>query len=251
MSRFLDTRKSAPEKHIDTAPRHQRSIETELRFFVPESTFKRIVVGIEPARISQSYLPKSLIPQLCDHFRIKNGHTFSVARLRHSAFSSLEPSYELELKTPKKIGAIGERISREILQQPVALSQSDFNSLKTLATKGTIVKDRYLLPGTVGVGNNPPSVTAEVDRFIECGKHLGPIQQPFVIVEIELPENLINDLLGGRHSFLFLGECPPVNYPEQSQGRALSNRKIAKNGIQAKQLKALEYFSQCAARLRG
>ncbi len=220
------------------------AIEAELRYFVPLSLFKEVTEGKKPLLIVQSYLPRTLIPDLLEHYEIHQwvnyADKFDVARIRAVQDPTGTSSYELEFKTPK-FSSGNVRSSRHILPHPIPITASDFTTLQEHATDGTLVKRRYTVHGQIGPKKRATPCVAEVDEFIAGGIPHKKFETSFVTVDIELSQQqLIHRLISGQHTFDFLAKCVDMNIVNSKLCSPLSNRKIARNGLGDKQIKALQ-----------
>lgn len=228
-------------------------IESEVRFLVPPSLLTEIVGRQKPSLITQSYLPERLIPSLIDRYQICDlvdySQEFSIARIRATKASSGGASYELEFKAPKVVQG-GRKLSRLILPAPISLCKDEFEDLKRDATEGTIIKHRYTKQGLLGSGSSAVRCYAEIDEFIAGGVPLKRLSRPFVTLDIELPDdNFTSYLVSGEHSFDFLDRCVDMTWVNSEICSPLSNRKVARQGLGNKQMKALSTLDHMLRKL--
>ena len=107
--------------------------------------------------------------------------------------------------------------------------------------EGAIRKHRYEIDGSVQHRGKSFPVTAQVDVVTHAGVFLDKVKVDFCTVDIELPKvEFITSLRAGKHSWRFLDKCLDITFNESDASRALSTRKVAKNGFDDERQKALK-----------
>jgi hypothetical protein len=233
-----------------------------MRFFVPAKLlegpvklFERIVQGQKPTRIIQSYFPDKLLGSLLKRFgvheQIQYADQFSHARIRSSELPGKKMTYELEFKAPKVLSAEG-KLSRLVLPQPINLSKRQYMELARDATAGTVLKDRYCLKGFLGTGVCREECLAEVDRFLAGGTTIKRFAKPLTTIDVELQdESWAQEVRAGNHTFDFLQMCPQMNALHADISAPLSNRKLARDGLESKQLQAIRILEKLSTRIHS
>lgn len=227
-------------KAILRCPSH--STEIEAKFFTPPDVTKRVTKGLSFNLIEQRYFPRDMIPELLREFRVADMvpgvEDFSSARIRRARTPSGEVSYAIEFKG-KKASFEGSRIFRR--EFGISLPHDVYSQLLPNATAGAIRKHRFEIEGYIKHhGENSPA-TAQVDVVTHAGVFLEKVKVDFCTVDIELPSvDFITSLRAGKHSWKFLDACLDITFNESDATRALSTRKVAKNGFDDERVKALK-----------
>lgn len=227
-------------KEILNCPSH--STEIEAKFLVPAHVSKQVTKGLSFTLIEQRYFPRTMTSELLREFQVAQMvpgiEDFSSARIRRAKTPSGENSYAIEFKG-KKASFEGSRIFRR--EFGITLPHDVYSQLLSNATGGAIRKHRFDIDGNIEHGGKSSPATAQVDVVTHAGVFLDKVKVDFCTVDIELPlVEFITSLRAGKHSWRFLDSCLDITFNESDATRALSTRKVAKNGFDDERQKALK-----------
>lgn len=254
-----------PSISIGSKGRLESFREYEIRFVMSYSALNECVslARLPASRITQSYFHREDLPRLklqaAELLGIKpldiEGIDLTSARVRKTEI--LTPGcdlkatrYTLDLKGPKGVDGVPGRA-----EYSVPIDERRYLRLLKLADNGLLSKMRYTVEGDVyrrGVtGEEPHPCTAEIDLLLHAGREQSAKEyrgsQPlghrydFVTVDLEVASaTLLPALASGRHSFDFLkGNAINLAFQSEEVQRAFSTRRMAKEGMDRKLIKAL------------
>ena len=254
-----------PSISIGSKGRLESFREYEIRFVMSYSALNESLSldGLPASRINQSYFHREDLPRLklqaAELLGIKpldiEGIDLTSARVRKTEL--LTPGcdlkatrYTLDLKGPKGVNGVPGRA-----EYSVPIDEPRYLRLLKLADNGLLSKIRYTVEGDVyrrgSAGEEPQPCTAEIDLLLHAGREQSAKEyresQPlghrydFVTVDLEVASAmLLPALASGRHSFDFLkGNAINLAFQSEEVQRAFSTRRMAKEGMDRKLIKAL------------
>jgi CYTH domain-containing protein len=225
-----------------------QSTEIELKFFIPANILKPLIQGRESFQIEQHYFPKDVTTILKREFSlpllVEDSHEFKVARIRQTRLPDGAYHHLIEFKGPKA------DISRR--EFGISIHQYTYRRLLEQATGGSVLKNRFEIPGIIRHNRRDIISVAQVDVVLKAGSPLEALHQSLATVDIELASpDLAETLLKGDHSFDFLNMCVPLFGESREIGKEISTRKLAKRGLDGDGKNALQELKRAAKRLRS
>ena len=223
-----------------------QSTEIELKFFIPDRLLRPLIRGREHFQLEQHYFPKEVTAVLKREFSlpllVEDSAEFKVARVRQTKLPNGGVHHLLEFKGPKH------DISRR--EFGVSIHKATYRRLLEDATAGSVIKNRFEIPGTITHKGRDIISVAQIDVVMRAGAPPTPLRETLATVDIELASrDLAESLLAGDHSFDFLRGCVPLFGERVESGKEIATRKLAKRGLDGDAREALKELKVAAKKL--